>query len=173
MKTPKMTRAEIEKIVKESGADSKVVIVGIRGYYRDSMGKIGQNDRGIYDDALFVISPEKFEAFQANVDPSIFRQGIATLKVGVYQVVKWIHKGKYAALQIVNDTVTRDGKNGEFTGRHGINFHYGSETQTWSEGCQTLPKSIYWEFLNLVYAEMQKYHLDSINYVLIDNDYSE
>lgn len=170
MKTPKMTREEIERIVKNLGVTSEVVIVGIRGYYRDTMGKIGANDRGIYDDALFVISPEKFEAFKANVDPSIFRKGIATLKVGIYKVVKWIHKGKYAALQIVNDTVTRDGQNGEFTGRHGINFHYGSETETWSEGCQTLPKSFYWNFLNLVYGEMQKYHIDSIQYVLMDNN---
>lgn len=169
MKTPKMTREEVETIVKNSGVNSQVVIVGIRGYYRDSMGKVGANDRGIYDDALFVLSPKRFEAFQANVDPSVFRQGIATLKVGVYKVVKWIHRGKYAALQIINDTVTRDGKSGEFTGRHGINFHYGAEDETWSEGCQTLPKSIYWKFLNLVYGELDKYDLDSFQYVLIDN----
>lgn len=169
MKTPKMTKEEIQGIVNNSGVKSDVVIVGIRGYYRDSMGKPGVNDRGIYDDAIFVLSPTKFEAFQANVDPSIFRKGMATLKVGVYKVVKWMHKGKYAALQIVNDVVIRDGKPGEDSGRHGINFHYGSDTQTWSEGCQTLPRSIYWSFLNLVYAEMQKYHLDSIEYVLIDN----
>lgn len=169
MKTPKMTKAEIETIVKNSGVKSDVVIVGIRGYYRDSMGKVGINDRGIYDDAIFVLSPNEFQAFQANVDPSIFKKGIATLQVGVYKVVKWIHHGKYAALQIVNDVVNRDGQTNNDSGRHGINFHYGSETQTWSEGCQTLPKSIYWNFLNLVYGEMQKYHLDSVQYVLIDN----
>jgi lysozyme len=169
MKTPKMTREEIAAIVSNSGVCSDVVIVGIRGYYRDSMGIFGKNDRGIYDDAIFVLSPNEFQAFQANVDPSVFRKGIANLKVGVYKVVKWIHKGKYAALQIVRDTVLRDGETNEDSGRHGINFHYGSETQTWSEGCQTLPRSIYWNFLNLVYSEMQKYHLDSVQYILIDN----
>lgn len=169
MKTPKMTREEIERIVNNSGVRSDVVIVGIRGYYRDSMGKVGVNDRGIYDDAIFVLSPNEFRAFQANVDPSVFRKGIANLKVGIYKVVKWIHRGKYAALQIINDVVIRDGQITEDSGKHGINFHYGSETQTWSEGCQTLPKSIYWTFLNLVYTEMQKYHLDSVHYVLIDN----
>lgn len=169
MKTPKMSREEITAIVVNSGVRSDVVIVGIRGYYRDTMGKVGVNDRGIYDDAIFVLSPNEFKAFQANVDPSVFRKGIANLKVGVYKVVKWIHRGKYAALQIVNDVVVRDGETKEDSGRHGINFHYGSETQTWSQGCQTLPRSIYWAFLNLVYSEMQKYHLDSIQYVLIDN----
>ena len=169
MKTPKMSRAEIVKIVSNSGVKSDVVIVGIRGYYQDTMGKFGKNDRGIYDDAIFVLSPKEFRAFQANVDPSVFRPGIATLKVGVYKVVKWIHRGKYAALQIVNDVVIRDGQRVEDSGRHGINFHYGSDTQTWSEGCQTLPRSSYWNFLNLVYGEMQKYQLDSIEYVLIDN----
>ena len=168
MKTPKISREEIETIVSNSGVESDVVIVGIRGYYRDSMGKVGVNDRGIYDDAIFVLSPKKFQSFQANVDPSVFRKGIANLKVGVYKVVKWIHRGKYAALQIVNDVVNRDGKTSDDSGRHGINFHYGSETQTWSEGCQTLPRSIYWRFLNLVYGEMQKYQLDSVQYILID-----
>lgn len=169
MKTPKMSREEIAAIINNSGVRSDVVIVGIRGYYRDSMGISGRNDRGIYDDAIFVLSPNEFQAFQANVDPSNFKKGIANLKAGVYKVVKWIHKGKYAALQIVNDVLIRDGQKNEDAGRHGINFHYGSDTQTWSEGCQTLPRSSYWAFLNLVYAEMQKYHLDSIEYVLIDN----
>lgn len=169
MKIPQMTRAEILKIAENAGVKAMPVIVGIRGYYRDSMGKIGVNDRGIYDDAIFVVGEKQFFAFQANVDPSIFRRGIATLSVGVYEVVKWIHRGKYASLQIVNDRLHRDGSNELDAGRHGINFHYGSESETWSEGCQTLPRSTYWSFLNLVYGEMQKAKADSIHYVLIEN----
>lgn len=169
MKTPNMTRAEIEKILDDNKISSNVALVGIRGYYLNTMGKQAVNDRGIYDDAIFIIAPKFFAAFQANVDPSIFRKGIATLKTGTYSVVKWQHRGKYDALQIVQDVLSRDGQTGETRGRRGINFHYGSETQTWSEGCQTLPQSTYWTFIRAVYSLMNAHILREIPYVLIEN----
>ena len=138
---PRQTPEETKKIIAEKGITDAVVLVGVRGYYRDSMGKPGVNDRGIYDDAIFVVSPEVNAAFNANCDPAVFKAGIATLQTGVYECVKWRHHGKYNALQIVRDVLKRDGQNGEETGRHGINIHHGSDCATWSEGCQTLPAS--------------------------------
>lgn len=45
--------------------------VGVRGYYRDTMGKPGVNDVGIYDDAIFFLPAKQgMAAFRANVDPS-------------------------------------------------------------------------------------------------------
>lgn len=169
---PRETREEVEKIIAASGVVSDVVIVGVRGYYRNSMGKPGANDRGIYDDAIFVVSPEAFAAFNANCDPSIFKKDIATLKPGVYQCVKWKHHGKVVvcdALQIVRDVLTRDGETGEFVGRHGINFHYGSDGATWSEGCQTVPKSQFQAFITLVYSEMNRHAMATIPYILVEN----
>ncbi len=166
-KLPQLTKSEIQHILDTNNINDDVCIVGIRGYYSNSFGEPG-NDRGVYDDAIFVFAQKAFAAFQANVDPSIFRKGIATLKPGIYKAVKHKHQGKYNALQIVNDTVTRDGKPGDDTGRHGINFHFGGENQTWSEGCQTLPKSTYHVFLDLVYSLMNENKLKEITYVLIN-----
>lgn len=169
---PKATRNDIEKYLTQHGIDvdeKKVVLVGVRGYYANTFGKPYLNDRNFYDDALFVVTPDLFMAFNANVDPSKYRSGIATLVEGIYEVVKWRHRGKYEALQIVQDRVTRDGKQGVDIGRHGINFHYGGSNDTWSEGCQTLPQSQYWAFQKLVYHLMDSYRLKSIKYLLVTN----
>lgn len=168
---PKMTESEVrDKVLRKhsSVVSESVYLVGIRGYYRDSYGRPGVNDRGYYDDAIFVVADDYFEGWQANTDPSIFRSGIATLVPGVYEVVKWKHRGRYNALQIVKDTVSRDGQKDLDTGRHGINFHYGGPHQTWSEGCQTLPKSSYDKFLKTVYALMDRRGLKSVKYVLLE-----
>lgn len=169
MKVPQLSKNEIQDYLDASGVTDEICIVGIRGYYADTFGKPNENDRGFYDDAIFVISPQMFTAFQANVDPSIFRKGIATLKIGIYKAVKHFHHGKYKALQIVRDVVERDGQAGEDVGRHGINFHYGSDNATWSEGCQTLPRSTYTTFIKLVYSLMDANDLSEITYLLIDN----
>ena len=166
---PQRSLDEIKKILTDSGVTEQVALVGVRGYYRDSMGKVGVNDRGIYDDAMFVVSPEAFVSFNANCDPSIYKSGIASLKANVYQCVKWRHKGKYAALQIVRDVVVRDGKSDEEVGRHGLNLHKGGFHNTYSEGCQTIYPSQYDEFIKLVYSEMNRHKQSTISYVLVEN----
>lgn len=166
-----MTKAAVLELLDAHGidlAEVKIAIVGIRGYYRDTMGKPGRNDRGIYDDALFVISKQSFDPFRANTDPSIMRKGIATLVPGTYEAVKHRHKGKYPALQIVEDRVTRDGKPGVDVGRHGINFHYGGNG-TWSEGCQTLTRPDWVRFRSKVYSLMDSYDIKKVTYLLVEN----
>src|SRR5687767_15374666 len=117
------------------------------------MGVPGKNDRGIYDDALFVISPNAYATFNANTDPA--RHGInpkigkpyALLKPGRWLYRKGKHKlndpnGYAAFIQAGDVTVIRDPGDGkpawEETGRFGVNGHRGGRLSTSSEGCWTI-----------------------------------
>ena len=60
-------------------------IVGFRGWD-------GKNNRGVYDDACFVVNDGTIVgSFNFNTDPSIFRPQIATLQEGVYDYEIGIH----------------------------------------------------------------------------------
>ncbi|WP_294392669.1 hypothetical protein [uncultured Sphingomonas sp.] len=125
--------------------------VGMRGYYKASMGAPGANDRGIYDDAIFLVSHGFFGAYNGNTDPSGRRvgtgfavkgRGMARLQPGLHRVHRLdLHNGKYLALCQRGGplTVMRDG-NPDYphTGMFGINIHRGSANATSSLGCQTI-----------------------------------
>jgi lysozyme len=161
-----------------------VIVAGVRGYYLNSMGEPGKNDRGIYDDALFIHSPSIMAAYNANTDPSYVRKGkgtgagkgMATLEPGCWYVHKFgQHKGSYLALcQRGGDvTVMRDG-DPEYadTGMFGINIHKGSYTKTSSEGCQTIHPDQWTSFIETAVDQAKRYHLDAwrtaiIPYVLV------
>ena len=116
-------------------------LVAVRGYYRDTMGKRGKNDRGIYDDAFFVVSPTCFATFNGNVDPSVYREGVATVCSGIH----WCRPGKhgisgprpYPAFRpaTVGERlpVSRDGQS-EPTYGVATNIHRGGRTTTSSLG---------------------------------------
>lgn len=112
---PRKSRGETLKLLEalEQDMDDKVCLLGIRGYYHDDHG---DNKRGIYDDAIFVLSPQSFLAVNANVDPSAWRPGIASLKEGNWLYKLGIHglskppAQQYMALvQAGPVTVARDG----------------------------------------------------------------
>ncbi|KQN25521.1 hypothetical protein ASE86_04650 [Sphingomonas sp. Leaf33] len=129
-----------------------VFIVGIRGYYTASMGEPG-NDRGIYDDAIFLVSPAFFGAYNGNTDPSRYRagtasgpgKGMARLMPGLWMVHTFdLHRGKSAPPYLAlcqrkgPVSVTRDGVDQPVSGNFGINIHCGRKNGTSSEGCQTI-----------------------------------
>ena len=178
---PKLTTEELYKMLEQLKLNRKkypMVIVGIRGYYLNSMGKPGVNDRGIYDDAIFIDTPNATASFNGNCDPSKYQAGIANLKAGVYYAHRFgKHQGKYMALVQRNGTVTlqRDGQDKEDVGYFGINIHNGGWNTTGSLGCQTIhPKQ--WEaFINLATSEAKRlfgknWEKVTIPYILIDND---
>lgn len=148
-----------------------IVLLGIRGYYAD-LGAPG-NDRNIYDDAMFIVSPSVYAAFNANTDPSLFRPGIASLKAGVWLYKKGKHplhpkpgKTNYDALrQAAPVTVIRDGGKEE-TGLFGINIHRGGRNSTGSEGCQTIYPDQWDAFIETAYAEMTRCQQAVVPYVL-------
>ena len=170
---PQAKAAEITKLIpRDIATDYKVILVGVRGYYKDSMGVPGKNDRSIYDDAIFLVTPDTFASFNANTDPSIFRKGIASLKPGVHIYRKGKHKinspNGYPAFRPATKNeglpVTRDGE-GDSIG-YAINIHRGSINGTSSLGCQTIPPAQWEAFRSLVYTAMDRAGQKTIPYVL-------
>lgn len=176
MSKPKMKLEEVNKLTSPFLPVKGVVyLVGIRGYYKDSMGKKGVNDLGIYDDAMFVIAPKIFKSFNANTDPSKVVKGIATLIPGVHYFKKGKHKilspSGYAAFRPATPDeslpVIREGKPDIHKGI-AINIHMGGMFTTSSEGCQTIRKDQWKEFKELVYKLMDDYQQKEIAYILIN-----
>ena len=173
---PQQAKEKTLAMVIRAGIEDRVALVGIRGYYADSMGVKGKNDRGIYDDAIILLSPSVHATFNANTDPSVFKKGIAVLKAGVHRYRKGNHGiskpgGGYPALRPANAKeelpVTRD-ITGDDMGI-AINIHKGSYKSTSSEGCQTIYPSQWDGFINLVYSEMNRYNQKTIPYLLVEN----
>lgn len=182
---PQAKRDLIEKIILANGLDLKktpVILVGIRGYYLDSMGELGKNDRGDFDDAFFWITPNSFVAFNGNTDPSKYRKGkgtgsakgMASLAEGVWKYKTGIHNGSSphpAFRQFASVTVVRDGVDGDYkeTGDFGINIHKAGvmNLTTSSLGCQTVPRSQWNSFKEFGYSNIKAFELKSFPYLLI------
>lgn len=187
---PQMSRERIEELIKPFNVDRQkypILIVGIRGYYLNTMGEIGKNDRGIYDDAIFIHTTQIFRSYNANTDPSRYRKGngksqntkgMARLNAGIWYAHNLgNHKGQYLAL--VQDsgevTVTRDG-NPDYLdkGDFGINIHRGAYLGTSSLGCQTIFPDQWKDFIKNVEQQAIKLfgaqkNSRVIPYILIEN----
>lgn len=181
---PKLSREEVEKIISHYNIDRdkyKVIIVGLPGYYLNSIGESGKNDRGVYDDAGFIVTPDLFAAFNFNTDPSSYRKGyglgetkgIARVKPGAYYCWKLdLHKGKYIALcqRRGKITVIRDGINGEYeqTSEYlGINNHKGGINTTASLGCWTVPPEQWDEYINTVVDQLKQHYGDKYKEAIV------
>lgn len=176
-----ITRSLLQKfrhLIPEDGLDDTVAVVAVRGYYLNTMGKEGGNDRGIYDDAILVVEPDGIHNFNANTDPAKFARGIAKLKSR--QAVRYRpgphgfsrKNGPYPAFRQDSDcTVIRD-ETGEETDTPGtrfwINLHRGSVTSTSSLGCQTVPPHQWNEFKTLVDGLLKKHSQETFYYLLVD-----
>lgn len=175
---PKATREEVIAKITKAGFKSNdpVYVVGIRGYYLNSMGKAGENDLGIYDDAIFLITPSGCFAFNANTDPSREKPGIAKLCVGVHRYKLGKHGiskpgGGYPAFRPATHDeslpVTRYGKSGIHKGI-AINIHKGGYTTTSSEGCQTIWPDQWLEYYSKVTDALRKEGQKEFDYILIE-----
>jgi len=174
--TPKASLARISKAISKAKLTDNVILVGVRGYYKDTMGKPGVNDRGIYDDALFIVSPTHFSAWNANTDPSTHRQGIASLITGVHRYRRGNHGisrpgGGYPAFRPATKNeelpVVRDGVTNPTPGV-AINIHKGSRNSTSSEGCQTVPPQQWDSFYAALSGEMKRHNVKDFPYLLIN-----
>lgn len=188
---PRLSSEELQLRISKFNIDRMiypVVVIGIRGYYKNTMGAPEVNDRGIYDDAIFINTPQVTAAFNGNTDPSAYRKGVgfaehtkgmASLNPGAWLVYKFgMHRGKYLALCQLGGsvTVTRDGSpNYADTGNFGINIHKGSYDSTSSAGCQTIHPDQWRSFISLVKDQAVRYFGDKfdskiIPYVLLEEE---
>jgi lysozyme len=176
---PKMSESEARKILRQAGVTDPVAVIGRRGYYLQTMGNPTSNDRGIYDDALIVVTPDGIMTFNGNVDPSVFRPGIATLASGVHRYRPGRHgisrdrPGRivsYPAFRPATKNeqlpVTRDGVASNPRPGVAINIHRGSRNGTSSEGCQTIPPDQWDAFHALVMSALKKAGQKDFAYVL-------
>jgi hypothetical protein len=159
---PLLTKDELIKIIADAHPGyelPKICWVGIRGYYKKTMGSPDGNDRAIYDDAIFILADNDYHTFNGNCDPARFQRGIASLRPGIWPVYKFDkHKGIYTALcqRAGKVTVCRDNK-GDDSGMFGINIHRGGSYGTSSAGCQTIPPSQWDDFIDKSMVLAKKY----------------
>lgn len=143
-----------------------------RGYYRDTMGVPGKNDRGIYDDAIAVVTPRAYQTFNANTDPSDpdTETRLATLQPGVWDFRLGLHHPgtpkEYPCLVQAGPVVVLRDNGVRESGEFYIHIHHGGLNTTTSEGCQTIYLPQWPEFFQLVKTEMQFFKLSEIPYVL-------
>lgn len=187
---PRLSSQELKLSIAPFNIDLKrhpLIVIGIRGYYLNTMGVAKKNDRNIYDDALFILSDNVTASFNANTDPSFFRKGkgkgagkgMASLKPGLWMAHKFgLHKGNYLALiqRLGEVTVIRDGDpDYEDKGYFGINIHKGGYNSTNAEGCQTIYPAQWDSFINLAKDQAvrffgKQWDKTVIPYVLLENN---
>lgn len=181
--TPADIRAKLTTFAAQH-ARGFVRVVAFRGYYMDTMGEPGENDRGMYDDCFCVIWKDGYLTFNANTDPSRYRdatdkkQGIATLVPGLHYFKKGKHgisgPNPYNAFRPATPDeslpVWRDGENFGKKIYKGIaiNIHRGGYNTTSSEGCQTVYPDQWNEFQVKVYDLMTEYKQELLPYALIE-----
>lgn len=155
---------------------TSVKLLGVRGYYKDTMGAAGKNDIGIYDDALFIVAPNGvLLSYNANTDPSRSFKGVAVLKPGgPYQYKIGMHnmRAPYKALrQYGRVTVLRDGipHTDTAVAPFYIDIHKGGYNTTSSLGCQTIHPDQWIDFLTNVEQLMHSYKQDIVPYCLVES----
>lgn len=161
-----------------------IFVLAVRSYYRDTMGEAGTNDYGMYDDALFVVSPLGFSGWNGNTDPS--RLGwnpnagkcMARLKIGNYKFRRLKHRARrpdgYMAFgqgpnRVVVERLRKDGtialtESGEF----GINLHRGGNSGTSSEGCLTVPTGQWPQFDKMLSGVLETTGMKDFDLILIE-----
>lgn len=196
MKIPQLPEAKVRELLKGLVPEYPCGILAVRGYYRDTMGREGVQEVGIYDDAAFFVHPGGMIATQWNTDPSRIGwnpgvgKNFAMLCPGDWFFIRGAHKGKIPALrQADEDQAEASGipDNGHFKvwraksmadvlsgtarteeGYFAINCHRGGDATTSSWGCQTEPAEGYPRFLQKVWDETKECGMKKIPYRLMN-----
>jgi lysozyme len=195
MNKPQITREKLFKLVRKHVPDFEFGVVGVPAYFMNSMGAKGKNDRSIYDDAFFVVTPTVFAAFNGNTDPSIYREGVATLKCpqviwykpGIHRAGSpgghpafrqdapvivfrdWTQKFKVGVVHKKYGVCLGDGywTDAGFSDYFWTNNHRGGYKGTSSLGCLTVPPQQWDAYYNLIMSELKRHGLKRFQMVLI------
>lgn len=150
-----------------------------------------ENQINAYDDAIFLVTPNRIVGFNANTDPSRHGVGKASLlpglwpyKLGTHGLNKPADEQYEALVQAGDVVVSREDMidwpkgyhegygyhlgRGEFRGQFGINHHKGGITITSSEGCQTIPPTQWGDYIAKVKGAMEFYKMSKIQYLLVE-----
>ena len=190
---PNQPREMTDEILRKNGVTDPVVLLGVRGYYCGTEFNPSENLRGVYDDAIFLVTPTKYLTFNANTDPSGYRpghgnedagKGMATLCPQVVRFKLGLHKGKTPALleagmvhvlrdadsQVPEHFIIKQGERRFYKafGNFGIDLHPGGIEHTGSLGCQTIPPSEWAEFYAECESAMKRAGMETINYLLVE-----
>lgn len=171
---PKISRAEAVTLLAQHGVSVQEypALLGLRGYYKRTMGPTLGNDVGLYDDCVCLVGPTTYAAYRFNTDPSREFPGVANLALGTWSYKLGTHHpgtpGAYECLvQAGPVTVNRDHGKTE-TGEFQIHIHRGGENVTSSLGCQTLPPADWPEFIAAVKQALQQAKASRLPYLLIE-----
>lgn len=180
---PRQPEATTRAFLAQAGVDWPVALLVRRGYYARSMGPTSANDRGIYDDAFFIVAHDVHAAYNGNADPSIRRsarpgrQGIATLLPGVHWYRRGNHGisrhgGGYPAFRPATPgerlPVRRDGETNPAPGV-AINIHKGARNSTSSEGCLTIPPDQWPAFYATLDLAMRRAGVDKFPVLVVES----
>jgi lysozyme len=168
----------MRKFHRDQGKEiAPVTVVVAPGYFSKTFGEPG-NDRGVYDDAAFVITDRTFTSFNFNSDPSRHKTGLSTVLPGIYPYRRGIHKrgkpGAHSAYRPATPgealPVKRDGEKGR-SKRDGVanNNHRGGWNAVNSDGCLTVPPhNRQWDaYYALVDSEMSRLGVVNFNMCIL------
>ena len=158
---PQATRAEVESwFPAGTFKNDGIYIVTSRGHFLNTMGKPGENDTKMYDDAVFILSRRAFAGFNANVDPadSDHKDGAPFIQPGIYPVYSFdLHNRRYWAICQRRGAVrlkrSKTGETIHTCSDCGINLHEGGATNVHSEGCMTMPPVQFSELMIMAITE--------------------
>lgn len=171
---PKRDDATLDAIIDHFNlVPTRASLIVVRGYYLDSLGKRGVDDTNIYDDAAYLVSPNRRESWNFNTSPSFPEKGYAELVLGQYVYYPSFHhisnpRKRYKALRPYPEGVTlKCLRHGKLSTCSHCNIHMGSDNPiafdvVWSRGCMTAPRHQYPDLQTKVFAEIERCNGDYI-----------
>lgn len=98
MVKPSLLNSDFIKLLPDVDSYETPLLVGIRGFFSK-----GNNQRGIFDDAIFYLENGFNAGFNGNTDPSKIAPGLAVLQPGTYEYIQGLHGVHHIDFAIKDD----------------------------------------------------------------------